>query len=181
MEASSRGYDQIFFALFLCVALVGCGGGGGGGGAVSPSPSASSSEGPAPTEHFTTQPGTGMFADDSPTAPTDAQCAEIVPITPETVPENQTAHQDDLLIGITAPVNQTRARPADLDRLKNLNYSWEEWKNLYWFKRVTGQYTGSTEMILRFVACKYGIDEDAIRAQATSERSSWQQWNAGAI
>ena len=120
-----------------------------------------------------------MFADDSRIAPTDQQCANIIPATAESVPENQAAHPDDLNVGITSPVNQMRARKEDIERLRDLNYSWEQWKDHFWFTWITGQYTGSTEMIFRFVACKYGIDEDAVRAQATTEHNNWRQWNAG--
>ena len=34
-------------------------------------------------------------------------------------------------------------------------------------------------MIIRWAACKWGIDEDMIRAQATAEHDTWIQWNAG--
>ena len=140
---------------------------------------ASPSTGPGATDHFMTQPASGMFADDSPSAPTDQQCASIIPATPETVPDNQTPHSDDLNIGLTSAVNQTPARQVDLQRLRDLNYAWEQWNDHFWFTRITGQYTGSTEMIFRFVACKYGIDEDVVRAQATSEESNWRQWDVG--
>ena len=39
---------------------------------------------------------------------------------------------------------------------------------------VTGNFTGSTDMILRWAACKWGVDEDVARAQAYEE-SSWVQ------
>jgi hypothetical protein len=37
--------------------------------------------------------------------------------------------------------------------------------------KVTGNYTGTTDQIIRWAACKWGIDEDTIRAQAVQE--SW--------
>ncbi|MEZ5410243.1 MAG: hypothetical protein R2761_19590 [Acidimicrobiales bacterium] len=37
--------------------------------------------------------------------------------------------------------------------------------------RVDGNYTGTTEQILRWAACKWGIDEDMVKAQAVIE--SW--------
>jgi hypothetical protein len=52
------------------------------------------------------------------------------------------------------------------------------------FARVDGQYpavlgaTPSTDMILRNAACKFGLDEDVMRAQAMQE-SGWQQGGAG--
>lgn len=42
------------------------------------------------------------------------------------------------------------------------------------FYRVDGHYEGSTDMILRWAACKWGIDEDVMRAQAWTE-SKWRQ------
>lgn len=41
-------------------------------------------------------------------------------------------------------------------------------------RRVTGNYTGTTAQILRWVACKWGIDPDLVRAQAVQE-STWEQ------
>lgn len=42
--------------------------------------------------------------------------------------------------------------------------------------RVTGNYTGTTDEILQWAACKWGIDEDVVRAQAAIE--SWWHQNA---
>jgi hypothetical protein len=42
------------------------------------------------------------------------------------------------------------------------------------FQTVDGAYTGTTESIFRVYACKWGIDEDFIRAQAYME-SGWHQ------
>ncbi|HET9516868.1 MAG TPA: hypothetical protein VFO77_03985 [Actinoplanes sp.] len=45
-------------------------------------------------------------------------------------------------------------------------------------RRVTGNFTGSTEDILRWGACKWGVDENAVKAQAVVE-SWWNQNNRG--
>ncbi|MBE0695759.1 MAG: hypothetical protein IH586_02440, partial [Anaerolineaceae bacterium] len=37
--------------------------------------------------------------------------------------------------------------------------------------RITGNFTGTTDEILQWAACKWGIDEDIVRAQAATE--SW--------
>jgi len=42
--------------------------------------------------------------------------------------------------------------------------------------RVTGHFTGTTDMILQWAACKWGIDVDIVRAQAAIE--SWWRQNA---
>ena len=44
--------------------------------------------------------------------------------------------------------------------------------------RVDGQFTGTTGQILRWVACKWGIDEDIVLAQAAVE-SWWRQSTRG--
>ena len=44
--------------------------------------------------------------------------------------------------------------------------------------RVDGQFTGTTAEILRWVACKWGLDEDVVRAQAAIE-SWWLQSTRG--
>jgi autotransporter family porin len=46
------------------------------------------------------------------------------------------------------------------------------------FARVTGNFTGTTDEIIQWAACKWGIDEDVVRAQAAKE-SYWNQEAAG--
>lgn len=46
------------------------------------------------------------------------------------------------------------------------------------FLRVDGQFSGTTDQILRWGACKWGVDEDVIRAEAAAE-SHWLQSAAG--
>jgi hypothetical protein len=52
--------------------------------------------------------------------------------------------------------------------------------NTYWTKwiakrdRVTGRFTGTTDQTFRWAACKWGIDENVLRAVAVQE-SEWQQ------
>src|SRR6185503_9117623 len=44
--------------------------------------------------------------------------------------------------------------------------------------RIDGRFTGTTEEILRWAACKWGVDEDLVKAQAAIE-SWWRQTNKG--
>jgi hypothetical protein len=44
--------------------------------------------------------------------------------------------------------------------------------------RVNGKFTGSTEQILRWAACKWGVNEDMVKAQAAVE-SWWHMDNKG--
>ena len=46
------------------------------------------------------------------------------------------------------------------------------------YPRVDGQYTGTTDQILQWVACKWGLDEDIVRAQIAVE-SWWDQRAVG--
>lgn len=41
-------------------------------------------------------------------------------------------------------------------------------------KQITGKFTGTTDEIFQWIACKWGIDEDIIRAEAVTE-STWYQ------
>jgi autotransporter family porin len=45
-------------------------------------------------------------------------------------------------------------------------------------QRVTGNFTGTTDQIIRWGACKWGFDEQDIRAQAVVE-STWRQSQLG--
>lgn len=45
-------------------------------------------------------------------------------------------------------------------------------------RQITGDFTGTTDEILQWVACKWGIDEDIVRAEAVAE-SNWHQSQLG--
>jgi hypothetical protein len=146
----------------------------------------------ADAPHFLTQPATGVFADGG-GGYTSARCAAAVdaiassdmyngrPINQETVPENQLQHAPGSPAdGITSPVNQTKPNATQLAYYASDGYHSSPMDVPFtWMKLVDGQYTGTTEMIIRWAACKWGMDEDMIRAQATTEHGTWVQWNAG--
>jgi hypothetical protein len=150
--------------------------------------------GPDPVDvpHFSTQPAAGVFADGG-GGYTSAQCAAALdpnassdmynghPINQETIPQNQQPHAPGSPAdGITSPVNQTKPNATQLAYYASDGYLSSDMDAPYtWMRRVDGQYTGTTEMIIRWAACKWGMDEDMIRAQATKERGTWIQWNAG--
>jgi autotransporter family porin len=85
--------------------------------------------------------------------PSDQTCASEVRPAAEVRPDN-------------APFNST------LGTQKNLTGPYPT------FSRVDGNFTGTTDEILQWVACKWGIDEDVVRAQAAKE-SWWHQSNLG--
>lgn len=97
--------------------------------------------------------------------PGDSQCAAQIPTTPEVRPGN-------------APFNSKSAIPPAW-QLQGVHNS-----PFYGvtpvpvpisdFARVDGNYSGSTDMILRWAACKWGIEENVVRAQAVLE-SHWHQ------
>jgi hypothetical protein len=99
--------------------------------------------------------------------PTGAQCAAWVKSSPsasEARAENAAANMtiptpDELAAFHARPLFSPSAPAAD-------------------FAAVDGNFTGTTDQILRWAACKWGIDEDLFRAQAWEE-SKWKQSAAG--
>jgi autotransporter family porin len=87
--------------------------------------------------------------------PSGADCAARVRRTTEIRPENYTA-------------NHNRGSRANA----NTRTDWSG------FIRVDGNFVGTTDEIIQWAACKWGIDEDIVRAQAIKE-SYWYQSNVG--
>jgi hypothetical protein len=92
--------------------------------------------------------------------PSDQICAAAISPTPETIPAN-------------TPFNHTMPTAAELATYYQ-HPAFGVHPIPQEFYRVDGQYTGSTDMILRWAACKWGVDEDVMRAQAWTE-SKWRQ------
>lgn len=84
--------------------------------------------------------------------PSDAACAASVGAATENRPDNLTANH-------TLGVQQNLTSPYST------------------FSRVDGAFTGTTDQIIQWVACKWGIDENVVRAQASVE--SW--WHQSAL
>ena len=93
--------------------------------------------------------------------PTDEACARLVRQNslPETHPENQ------------APNAQSGGPSVLIDGA-------EGFRENALAARITGDFSGSTEDILRWAACKWGFDEDITRSRAWTE-SSWSMLTAG--
>lgn len=112
----------------------------------------------------TATPGTGHFSTLPPGSalPSDAQCAAAV----KPRPENK---------GVNAIYNATRGN----QQLGEDIFAGDDPRALTQIRpRVTGNFVGSTDEILQWAACKWGIDEDIVRAQAATE-SFWQQTAKG--
>jgi hypothetical protein len=92
--------------------------------------------------------------------PSGAQCASLISPEPETRPQNTPYNH------VVPSAGQLALFHASIPRWSTTPASD--------FARVDGNYTGSTDMILRWAACKWGIDEDVVRAQAWAE-TGWKQ------
>ena len=121
-----------------------------------PAPATSLGAGGAPARFGTLPPGSAL--------PSGARCAAWVragPL-PEVKGVNRAANQragQHLGAGFFDP-RSTDPRAAALAA------------------RVDGAFTGTTEQVLRWAACKWGVDEDLVRAQAAVE-SWWRQTTLG--
>ncbi|GAC1358733.1 MAG: hypothetical protein NVSMB47_11620 [Polyangiales bacterium] len=111
---------------------------------------------PAPARFATLPPHASL--------PTGAQCAAWVKGTApkERRPENVAANH------LVPPA-------ADLGTF-HTHAVWGDFITAADFTTVDGDFTGTTEEIFRWVACKWGVDEDVVRAQAWQE-SGWKQGN----
>ena len=101
----------------------------------------------------TTPPPTGRFVTLPPGSPlpSDAECAARV-----------------------RPAAEVRARNEPYNRTRGISGM----SNDHLFSRVTGNYTGTTDEIIQWAACKWGFDEDVVRAQSVIE-SWWDQRTHG--
>ena len=87
-----------------------------------------------------------------------------------------------LPVGSALPSDATcasRVRPAPEVRAANVSYNNTRGfggNSLY--PRVSGNFAGTTDEILQWAACKWGIDEDIVRAQIVRE-SYWDQRSVG--
>jgi hypothetical protein len=93
----------------------------------------------------------------------DAYCAARVQQYPERVAANATAN--------------TTIPPAGSD------FHWGPWVNqtpemAYNFSKVDGNFSGTTDEILEWAACKWGMDQNIAKAEAMAE-SSWYQSTVG--
>jgi autotransporter family porin len=82
--------------------------------------------------------------------PSDSDCAARVVPAPEVRPTN-------------ARYNATRGHQKNIPKK--------------WLDRVTGDFSGTTDEILQWAACKWGIDPNVVRAQAAKE--SW--WHMSTV
>jgi hypothetical protein len=117
-----------------------------------------SSTGLSPGMYFSTLPAGSALPR------SDALCASLVTPRPfEPRPQNATANH-------TVPTS-----PVAWPTVPDQTY-WKRWITNR--NKVTGNYTGTTDEILRWGACKWGLDEDTLRAVAVQE-SDWHESEVG--
>ncbi len=132
---------------------------------LAPKPTATTAPSPSPTPLPTslTTIGNGGFITLPPGSPlpSDAECAARVQRSSwEPRPDNTTANHTNVYLQGHRLTGSYLAR-----------YSGYE-------QRVTGNFTGTTDEILQWGACKWGFDVDTVRAQAVQE-SYWHQSTLG--
>jgi hypothetical protein len=121
-----------------------------------PTPAPPTPTSPVSPARFTTVPPGSPL-------PSDADCAAMVKRTSwEARPDNAAANQTNIY------TQGGRLRGSYLAAMGLTSYE----------QRVTGNFVGRTDEILQWVACKWGIDEDVVRAQAAQE-SWWRQSQLG--
>jgi autotransporter family porin len=105
---------------------------------------------PKPAGYFSTLPPHSALPDES-------ECASEVLDQPsaEGIPQN-------------AQFNETTPRAAELSAFHQQPL-WNVEAQVSDFARVNGNFTGSTDEIIRWASCKWGLDENAMRAEAWSE------------
>jgi hypothetical protein len=120
----------------------------------SPSPTAT----PIPSGHFS-------FIGPASTLPSESSCAAAVNASP--LPEHASWNQND---GTGYNSNQIVSTPSYFYTYvgNQIGYPNADFKN------VDGNYAGTTDDILRWVSCKWGVDEDWVRAES-QEESGWHQ------
>jgi hypothetical protein len=113
--------------------------------------------------YFATVPSSGTGSAPSGVPRSDSLCASAVQPAAEVRPQNATANN-------TVPSN-----PSAISWSAGLG-SWAHFKADR--DLVTGNYKGTTDEILQWVSCKWGIDINLVRADAWTE-SNWIQSTTG--
>jgi hypothetical protein len=123
----------------------------------------SSAPPPAAVGYFSLQP-VGSWA----TLPDDRQCAaEVHDTSWEPRPENYQENHTMPAPGAMAASFALRPR----DRENAYNPLWDSWL----LPRVDGRFAGTTDEILQWAACKWGLPDNLVRADAVVE-SDWFQY-----
>jgi hypothetical protein len=125
--------------------------------------------------------GHGNGRDDTTTTTSSTSTTTTSPATTTTSTPTG-GHFQTLPVGAALPSDATCAslvRSESEVRANNVPYNGTvgvDGNSVY--PRVSGNFTGTTDEILQWVACKWGLDEDIVRAQIVRE-SYWDQRSVG--
>ena len=140
-----------------------------------PTPIRTPTPAPAPTRPPTSTaapPASGYFGlkpvGSWSSLPSDAQCAAQVHYS-TWEPRPQNAQQNNTRPAPGAMAAAFAARPRNQGG--SYNPLWDSWL----LRRVDGQFTGTTDEIFQWAACKWGLPDNLIRATAVEE-STWFQY-----
>jgi hypothetical protein len=99
-----------------------------------------------------------------------------------TIPASTSTKFQTLPVGATLPTeSDCSSRVKATPEVRPINATYNARKGTggnYFHTRVSGNYTGTTDEIIQWAACKWGMDEDLLRAQAVQE-SYWFQNGLG--
>ncbi|MGI9599003.1 MAG: hypothetical protein ACR2QK_22760 [Acidimicrobiales bacterium] len=124
---------------------------------VAADPTTTSTQPPAPLPDVfvTLEPGT--------TLPDERRCADHVLTGPDQEVRPENAEANATVVNVAVEVDGAG-----------------DWWNGINADRVTGNFTGTTDQVLRWASCKWGFDEEITRARAVAE-SSWRVSTAGDV
>jgi len=131
--------------------------------AATPTPTAAASPSPSPSKKPPAAPARFGTVPAGAALPTGAQCATWVRAKP--IAENK---------GVNRQANRTTGHHVSAELFSGADAK----AGQRIAPRIDGQFTGTTAEILRWAACKWGIDEDLVKAQAAIE-SWWRQDTKG--
>jgi len=118
---------------------------------------------PPASGYFSLQPVGGWSS-----LPSDGQCAaQVHNSTWEPRPENSQQNKTMPAPGAMAASFSSRSRSKG----GSYNPLWDSWL----LQRVDGQFTGTTDQIFQWAACKWGLPDNLLRATAVEE-STWFQY-----
>ncbi|HSX53170.1 MAG TPA: Ig-like domain-containing protein, partial [Patescibacteria group bacterium] len=118
---------------------------------------------PSPAGYFTLQP-VGSWS----SLPNDSQCAASVHNS-TWEPRLENFQQNNTMPAPGAMAQSFAIRPRDQGN--TYDSRWDSWL----LPRVDGQFTGTTDEILQWAACKWGLPDNLIRADAADE-STWFEY-----
>ncbi|MFZ0680841.1 Ig-like domain-containing protein [Candidatus Binatus sp.] len=140
----------------------------GSGPTPTPAPSGSATPKPSASASSTASPGYYSLLPSGSALPSDSQCASgVAGDTFEPVPQN-------------APQNSYMPSASDLSTYVSEASGGEGGAPGSYLTRADGQFTGTTDAILKWASCKWGFDENVTRATAVNE-THWRQTELGDV